>query len=129
MALYRCIEATYAYESSRRLVERLALGVSWQDMAAALESEVGWHPQEASSLNLVLQYALEQDLVDICSCLGVDAGTDVRVAAGRAIYSLRNGIVHFRPGAQEVAVENTDWNLLCRLLIRVIFSVFTHVYS
>ncbi|MEU2166915.1 hypothetical protein ACH47V_05985 [Micromonospora chersina] len=130
MALYRCIEATYAYESSRRLVERLALKTSWQDVAAALESELGWHPQEAMSLNLVLQYALEQDLREICSCLDVvDIGKDVQTAAGRAIYSLRNSVVHFRPGAREVEVEDIDWNKLCCLMIGVVFSVFTHAYS
>jgi hypothetical protein len=129
MALYRCIEATYAYESSRKLVEKLALEVSWQDMAAALESEVGWHPQEASSLNIVLKYAVEQDLIDICACLGVEVDKDARVSAGRAIYSLRNSVVHFRPGAREVQVDDIDWNRLCYLLVGVVFNVFIRAYS
>jgi hypothetical protein len=129
MALYRCIEATYAYESSRRLVEKLKLEISWQEMAAALDSEVGWHPQEAQSLNVVLQHAVKQDLADVCECLGVELGNDVQATAGRAIYSLRNKIVHFRAGSEEPGVDEIDWNRLCYLLVGIVFNVFTRAYS
>lgn len=129
MALYRCLEATYAYESSRRLVERLAVGIAWQDMANALEREVGWRPQEASSLNLVLQYAINSDLEELCACLRVEPGSDLRSSAGKAVYSLRNGIVHYRPGMAQIDTDSVDWNRLCEILIRIVFHVFTRAYS
>ncbi len=129
MALYRCIEATYAFESCRKLVTALSLDTEWYDLAAALESEVGWHPQEAANLNLVLQHALEDDLVRVCKCLGVERGNDVAISAGRAIYKLRNNIVHFRPGQYGVEAERIDWNDLCRRLVGIIFSVFSHAYG
>lgn len=129
MALYRCIEATYAAESSKRLVERLGLELPWQSIAEALERELGWRPQEASSLNLVLGQALRQDLIDICECLNVVAGDDVSTSAGRAIYALRNSIVHFRPGTNEVAMHEIDWNRLCQLMVNVVVDVFTHAYA
>lgn len=129
MALYRCLEATYAYESCRKLVSRLSLGSKWYDLAVALDDEVGWHPQEAASLNLVLQYALDRDLQEICDCLGVVAGSEVQVSAGRAIYKLRNRIVHYRPGHDDVEVEAYDWNRLCIALVEIVFSVFSRAFA
>jgi len=129
MALYRCLEATYSHQSSRRLIDKLALNISWQDMAAALESEIGWHPQESASLNVVLQHTVESDLEAICDCLRVEVGKDVQASAGRAVYSLRNSVVHFRPGTREIGVDEIDWNRLCLLLIRVVFDVFIQAYS
>lgn len=129
MALYRCIEATYAYESCRKLLSRLSLSAPWLDLAVALESEVGWHPKEASSLNLVLRYALKKDLEEVCQCLSVDSMGDLHVTAGRAIYRLRNQIVHFRPGGEPVNVDSINWNRLCSCLVTIVFNVFSRAYS
>lgn len=41
MALYRCLEATYSHQSSRRLIEKLALDISWQEMAAPSKARLG----------------------------------------------------------------------------------------
>jgi hypothetical protein len=128
MALYRCIEATYAFETSRRLVDDLKLSVTWVEMAEALADVAGWRPQEASSLNIVLGNALEQDLLEVCQCLHVSVGNDVAASAGKAIYSLRNRIVHYRPGTERVEVESVPWNTLCHLLVRIVFHVFTKAY-
>ena len=128
MALYRCIEATYAFETSRRLVDELKLTVEWVEVAKALANVAGWRPQEASSLNIVLQNALEQDLRDVCQCLNVPVGNDLAASAGRAIYSLRNRIVHYRPGTERVELESVPWNTLCHLLVRIVFHVFTKAY-
>ena len=108
MALYRCIEATYAFESSRKVVDRLGPAIPWQELAAALEEEVGWHPQEASSLQVVLRHAMEKDLEELCACLGAEAGKDVQISAGRSLYALRNQVVHYRPGVRSIAIESMD---------------------
>lgn len=128
MALYRCVEATYSHQSSRKLIKRLSLDIPWHSMAEALEDEIGWHPQEAASLNLVLRNTSDEDLAAICGCLRVDVGKDVQVSAGRAIYTLRNSIVHFRPGTKEIPIDEIDWNQLCCLMINVVFDVFTKAY-
>ena len=129
MALYRCLEATYAYESCRKLVASLGLEQDWHELAAALDAEVGWHPQEAASLNLVLQYALDDDLRAVCDCLGVEDGTDLCVSAGRAIYRLRNRIVHYNTAkASGVAFGDADWNELCRRMVGIVFHVFSHAF-
>jgi hypothetical protein len=128
MALYRCIEATYAYDASRRLSDRLGLGTPWQDVAAALDAEIGWHPQEASALRSILKNTVEADLKALCECLRAPSGEDLQTTAGRAIYGLRNRIVHFRPGSLPVDVEEINWNQLCTLLVGVVFDVFSHAY-
>ena len=128
MALYRCIEATYAFETSRRLVYHLKLSLAWVEMAEALANVAGWRPQEASSLNIVLGNALEQDLLDVCQCLNVSVGSDVAASAGKAIYSLRNRIVHYRHGAERIDLDSVPWNTLCHLLVRIVFHVFTTAY-
>lgn len=127
LAIYRCIEATYAYEATRKLVERLSLPHAWSEVAAALDEEIGWHPKEAQSLNLILQYALDRDLENVCGCLGVAPGADLRTSAGKAIYELRNRIVHYRPGLAP-STDAYDWNELCRVMIHIVFHVFTRAY-
>lgn len=129
MALYRCLEATYAYESCRKLVASLELDTDWHELAAALDAEVGWHPQEAASLNLVLQYALEDDLRAICNRLGVTEGADLCVTAGRAIYRLRNRIVHYSAQADDLDLGDEDWNELCCRMVGIVFHVFSHAFA
>jgi len=128
MALYRCIEATYAFETSRRLVDDLALDVTWVQMAASLAKVAGWRPQEASSLNIALGNALERDLNELCQCLNVQVGNDLAASSGQAIYSLRNRIVHYRPGTDRVDADSIPWNTLCQVLVRIVFHVFTSAY-
>jgi hypothetical protein len=129
MALYRCLEATYAYESCRKLVTSLNLAQDWHELAAALDTEVGWHPQQAASLNLVLQYALEDDLQAVCDCLGAVDDTDLRTRAGRAIYRLRNRIVHYDPQASSHALGDGDWNELCRRMVGIVLHVFAQAFA
>lgn len=128
MALYRCIEATYAFETSRRLVADLELDVTWVQMATSLANVAGWRPQEASSLNVALGSALDRDLAELCECLNVQVGNDLASSAGKAIYSLRNRIVHYRPGTERVDIGTVPWNTLCRVLVRIVFHVFTSAY-
>lgn len=128
LAIYRCIEATYAYEATRKLVDRLSLPHAWSDVAAALDEEIGWHPREAQALNLVLKHALERDLVNVCKCLDVEVGNDLQAAAGKAIYAVRNRIVHYRPG-MAAPKDEYNWNELCSVMVHIVFHVFTRAYA
>ncbi len=129
MALYRCIEATYAFDSCRKLVQGLGLTQTWFEIAKALEDSVGWHPREAESLNGILRLAIEDDLLDVCICLRQELGADVASSAGKAIYGLRNRVVHFRPGHETNSLDHIDWNELCALLARIVFQVFANAFE
>ncbi|MET3206227.1 UNVERIFIED_ORG: hypothetical protein ABIB21_003046 [Arthrobacter sp. UYEF13] len=133
LALYRCLEATYAFKRSSELVERLGLmDKSWLDVAQALGDSLSWYPRHDQSLAAVLSMpAVDSvDLKELAESLGKDPdGDDVsaRVAAG--IRDLRNSLVHYGPTTRSVAVPDDDWNRLCIPLARVVGDVFAHTYG
>ncbi|TFC67790.1 hypothetical protein [Cryobacterium sp. TMT2-4] len=129
MSLYRCIEATYAYETATKVGTALSVGRAWYEIAASLDAEMGWHPPEAQSLNGALSRAYRQDLEEICDCLGATIGKDLDVSAGKAIYKLRNQIVHYRPTNDPLNMEEMDWNRLCELLLTISLDVFDAAYG
>lgn len=131
MALYRCVEATYAFATCRKLVDSLDLDPEWYELASALENEMGWHPKEASSLNLILENALPEDLTMVCKALSDDpVGDDLPVMAGRRIYRLRNRIVHHRSVVDPTTADlSVDWEAACIALVRIVFTVFSHAYA
>lgn len=132
MSLYRCIEATYAHDKASRLKASLSVEHSWNEIAAVLENEMSWRPLEAESLNAVLRYAQNEDLIDVCQCLDVDLEKDLKnlsSLAGKAIYKLRNQIVHYRPAHIPLNFESTDWNRLCKALVAIASDVFHRAYG
>lgn len=129
MSLYRCIEATYAYETATSLGRSLAVTLPWYEVAARLDSDMGWRPPELQSLNSALAHATDGDLEEICACLDADVGVDLRASAGRAIYRLRNRIVHYRPTTEPLQLETIDWNRACNLLVTISVDVFWNAYG
>jgi hypothetical protein len=129
MTLYRCLEATYAYDHATKLASALALNISWNDLAAKLDAEMGWRPPELQSLNIALAHAHEDDLVEILDCLNPELRNDFQATAGRAIYKLRNQIVHYRPTNMPLVFDNVDWNRVCNALVAISMDVFYHAYG
>ncbi|GEK21430.1 hypothetical protein [Cellulomonas xylanilytica] len=129
MSLYRCIEATYAYDRATALAKLLSVTLPWHEIAAQLDAEMGWRPPELQSLNATLAHANESDLYEICDCLNATVGKDVRASAGRAIYLLRNKIVHYRPTTEPFRMDSVDWNRACNLLVAISVEVFDHAYG
>lgn len=124
MALYRCLEATYAFESCRQLASSLFTDKSWRDLAIALDEKLSWRPRESESLETILKYALDGDLLDICAALKHDVGDSPTRSAGKSIYTLRNRIVHFNASMQSVPIDSVDWNAVCAALSRIVLAVF-----
>jgi hypothetical protein len=131
MSLYRCVEATYAHDQATKLKAHLSIDHSWNEIAAALENAMSWRPLEAASLNSVLSFAQKDDLREVCECLQVhvNAETNVASAAGKAIYELRNRIVHYRPALVPLESEQIDWNRLCVVLLSIATDVFNSAYG
>jgi hypothetical protein len=131
MSLYRCIEATYAHDQATKLKKDLAIEHDWNRIAKALEDAMSWRPLEATSLNVVLGFAQEDDLRVVCDCLGVQLSGDSSPApaAGKAIYKLRNRIVHYRPALARVDSEALDWNRLCIAMVSIATDVFRSAYG
>jgi hypothetical protein len=131
MSLYRCVEATYAHDKATKLKNDLSIEHEWHKIAEVLENAMSWRPLEASSLNVVLAVAKEDDLREVCECLNVTLQDDTYLpsAAGKAIYQLRNRIVHYRPALAPVDSAEIDWNRLCIALVSVAHKVFYAAYG
>lgn len=133
LALYRCLEATYAFKRSFELVERLGImDKSWLDVAQVLGDSLSWYPRHDQSLAAILSMPEVDpvDLEELAASLGKDPNVDDvsdRVAAG--IRDLRNSLVHYGPTTRSVAVPDDDWNRLCIPLARVVGNVFAHTYG
>ena len=133
LALYRCLEALYAFSGARRLIDSLGMSMPWDNVAAALETELGWYPREENSLTQLLGMAAIQDLESINALLG-DANDDAsldstRNRAARRIYRLRNSIVHYRPVHSNVVFDGIDWNKTCERMANIAIYIYSEVFG
>jgi hypothetical protein len=133
LALYRCLEALYAFSGARRLMDALGMSVPWVDVAAVLETELGWYPREENSLTQLLGMAAILDLQSINVLLG-DASDDAAPdniinRAARKIYRLRNSIVHFRPTHSTMVFYGIDWNRICEIMANIVIYVYSEVFG
>ncbi len=131
LALYRCLEALYAYSASKELAEVFNLTIPWADIAAKIERSLGWRPKEADSLLSLLKFAREQDLEAVFTHLG-EAKPDATVAllpdvATRRIYELRNNLVHYRPIHHFFEFKNVRWNELSATIAKIIRSIYSSI--
>lgn len=126
MALYRCLEALYAYSHTTKLMGRLGIQEPWSDVAQVLEETLSWRPREEQSLGTLLRYAVLNDLRAILTAMGenVSDEEDIVNRATKRIYNLRNSLVHYRPFHQSFQPEKVDWNGLCEATALLILHVY-----
>ncbi|WP_156437781.1 MULTISPECIES: hypothetical protein [unclassified Sphingomonas] len=136
LALYRCLEALYAFTASTKVATALRFTGPWQEVAIALEQEIGWRPREEDSLAGLFARSTETALNKIFDCLGEarpDGDAVLAATAARRTYKLRNSLVHYRPIHHTIEHANIDWNELCvtlsQLIREVYFDVFTAVHE
>lgn len=135
MALYRCIEVTYAYEACRKLAMILPGQIKWDELARSLDEQLKWRPRESDSLTAILAYAKANDLREICRVLLKDSPHQERSSASlvkassSAIYDLRNRIVHFGLSHKTVVFTDIEWNVLCSAMVGIVFDVFTTAFE
>jgi hypothetical protein len=129
MALYRCLEALYAYSSSMKLKRQLSLTHDWHKVADALEESLSWYPREDSSLNKLISFASNETLEEICLLINSEpVSENVSNSAGKRIYNLRNAIVHYRPTMQKYDFDQLNWNKICECLAMIIFDVYVEIF-
>lgn len=127
LALYRCLEAAYAYDVASKLNAELGLTCTWQHTAQALGTYAGWRPQEERSLVKLLAKADSTDVESLAILLG-SKKDDAWEGAGASIYQLRNGIVHYRPELKLVEIDRYDWQAVCATMSRIVVSVLSIVH-
>jgi hypothetical protein len=129
MALYRCLEAIYAFSSARTVIDTLQLSQSWDEVAAALEDALGWHPREESSLTSLFGFGTERDHAAIFEALGeVKPDPPLAAPAAKRVYKLRNDLVHFRPAQRKVDLSKVDWNRLCEATAGLVCFIYNEVF-
>jgi hypothetical protein len=132
LALYRCLEALYAFSSAHDVVAALGITKQWSEVAAVLEDTLGWHPREEGSLVKLLSMAASSDLRQCLHALGDDVTkiTEQNLAARAAkrIYWLRNSIVHYRPAQHKVHLDKFDWENICTAMVGIVMHVYVSVF-
>ena len=126
MALYRCLEALYAYSHTTNLINRLGIEESWSNLAQILEETLSWRPREEQSLGVLLRHAVPSDLRAILLAMGerdLEDG-DIVNRATKRIYYLRNSLVHYRPFHQNFHPESVDWNVLCEAVALLVLHIY-----
>lgn len=133
LALYRCLEATYAYARASDLAKKLGLNSHrWYEVAQALGDSLNWYPRHDQSLAtvLVLPAVSGQDLRALATSLGKDPlGNNVAERVAEGIRDLRNSLVHYGPTSSTVSRSTDEWNGLCAPLASVVGSVFAFTYG
>jgi hypothetical protein len=129
LALYRCLEAVYAYTHTKDLACQLHLAIPWTELAQTLEEVLAWYPREEPSLEALLYHSIPDDLDAVLDALKEAPDPNARKEAlvARRVYSLRNALVHYRPFHQSVSFERIDWNRLCEAMALLVFHTYSSI--
>jgi hypothetical protein len=132
LALYRCLEALYGYSSAHSLSKSLEITKSWGDIATALEQQLGWHPREEGSLTRIIKFASRHDLTTILTILKMPIPSNDELIvdkAAKAIYDLRNSIVHYRPAQRKLDINCYNWPIICKAMAGIVLDVYEAVFA
>lgn len=129
LALYRCLELLFAYSGTQQIIDAHSLSINWQELATAMEHQLGWYPREEISLEKLLQNAADDDLKAVLNALGENIPehpeASLHSLAASRIYKMRNALVHYRPAQRRIYFDDVNWNQLCEAIAVVV----THIYS
>lgn len=131
LALYRCLEALYAFSYTSPLRQALAIATPWDELAKLLEKNLGWWPREEPSLAALLSKADTSTLEALISLFpeGIPADGDRAEQATKRIYSLRNSLVHYRPAHAESDHASYDWNKLSAAMAGLVLHIYQSVIA
>lgn len=131
LALYRCLEALYAFSYTSPLRQALSIETPWDELARLLERNLGWWPREEPSLAALLAKADTPTLEALISLFpeGIPADGDRADQATKRIYSLRNSLVHYRPAHAESDHDAYDWNKLSIAMVGLVLHIYQAVIA
>lgn len=131
LALYRCLEALYAYSHTTDLILKLKMDHEWDYVARILEETLAWRPREEPSLGALLQNAVSSDLKAMIEALGenLPPGADLVNFATKKMYNLRNSLVHYRAFHHSFDPESVDWNRLCEATALMVLHIYASIVS
>jgi len=129
LSLYRCLEATYAYKICHKLVDDLALTLSWTEMYKIMDIQAKWRPKELESLEYILSKGSANDHLSVLAAIKFSNRVNPKKSAD-LIYELRNALVHFKPYQSiDEIYEHVDWNELCRAMAGFICDIYQEIQA
>ncbi|HBO2965668.1 TPA: hypothetical protein L4Q94_005710 [Pseudomonas aeruginosa] len=127
LEIYRCLEQLYAEPHISALKTNWPSSLPMKELASYLEEHLSWRPREDEALRKIIE-ACEEELIDnLFEAMKVDNGGKGKKvsSASKAVYALRNGIVHYRPIHNAVEKSDEQWNKIISCLLNVV----SHVYD
>jgi hypothetical protein len=129
LALYRCLEALYAYSHTSELMSKLNMDLEWNHVAQVLEETLAWRPREEPSLGILLQKAVSEDLKMMLTALGANLPEKANLVnyTTKQMYQLRNSLVHYRAFHQSFDPDKIDWNRLCEASALMVLHIYASI--
>ena len=98
------------------------------DIAELLERQLAWRPKEDVALKGLIQGVSPELVGNFVKCLQIQVpeNTSFAKSLAKRIYSLRNGMVHFRPGvssANELGEQRED--MAVRLMVLMVGELYS----
>jgi hypothetical protein len=119
LEMYRCLERLYALPYAKALAASAGYVDGTGKMVDFAVRDLGWRPREDEALvKLLSMVARPETLSEITSALDGNGGGTNAERAGRAIYSARNAIAHFRPVL--AAATPTRWDAVLHRMCTVV---------
>jgi hypothetical protein len=124
---YRCIEQMFSVPRVSSLVANWPTNLSHFEVAELLERHLSWRPKEDESLAKIIEFCSPDSVQTVVEAFGIETSQETenvsRIAA-RAIYDLRNGLVHFRPSKSSNSLSDDSWNKVIIALISCISDIY-----
>lgn len=129
LALYRCLEALYAYSHTSDLMKKLGMDREWNQVAQILEETLSWRPREEPSLGILLQKAVSEDLKMMLNALDTPLPEKANLVnfTTKQIYQLRNSLVHYRAFHHSFDPDRIDWNRLCEATALTVLHIYSSI--
>lgn len=125
--LYRCVEYLYPVPSTKKLINVLFSGGSYNPIifAKTVEDEISWRPKEEDSLSKIIADLPEHLRSEGNNVVNSIASSD-GCAIAKFIYRLRNSNVHFRSSLHVAArqMSDADWDSINSYILKVILSSY-----
>ena len=131
--LYRSIEQLYAVPELLDLTKDWKSEKPFSELAALLENHLAWRPKEDKSLIRVVTCCDQKTINDLARAfeINLDERSTTAERVGRAIYSMRNGLVHFRSATKVASPDDAGWDLIIAAMLAAVantYSAYGQIY-
>lgn len=125
--LYRCIEQLYPVPRLVDLLQEWSSSQSFCDLANLLQTRLGWRPREDESLIKLIAACSESIASNLIAAFDIqfDEKSTPSEIAGRQVYAMRNGLVHFRNNHGIPPLSDERWNAIIVAMIALVTAAYT----